>query len=72
MIQNFIAELQRRKVLRVATGYVVAAWIILQVAVAVAAHAGALIDYTSECVDWMVAARQHVEAGATDLAVAAR
>ena len=35
MIQNFIAELQRRKVLRVATGYVVAAWIILQVAVAV-------------------------------------
>jgi TolB-like protein/Tfp pilus assembly protein PilF len=32
---RFLAELQRRKVLRVATGYVVAAWIILQVAVAV-------------------------------------
>jgi TolB-like protein/tetratricopeptide (TPR) repeat protein len=31
-MQKFLSELQRRKVLRVATGYVVAGWVILQVA----------------------------------------
>ena len=31
-MQRFISELQRRKVLRIASGYVVAGWIILQVA----------------------------------------
>ena len=31
-MQKFLSELQRRKVLRVASGYVVAAWVILQVA----------------------------------------
>lgn len=34
MIQHFIAELQRRKVLRVAATYLVGAWVVLQVAVA--------------------------------------
>jgi len=33
-MQRFFSELQRRKVLRIASGYVVAGWIILQVAVA--------------------------------------
>ena len=33
-LQHFVSELQRRKVARVAAGYIVAAWIILQVAVA--------------------------------------
>lgn len=32
-IQRFIVELQRRKVLRVASGYAIGAWIVLQVAV---------------------------------------
>jgi hypothetical protein len=32
MMQKFVSELQRRKVLRIASGYVVAGWIILQVA----------------------------------------
>ena len=31
-MQKFLSELQRRKVLRVASGYVVAGWAILQVA----------------------------------------
>ena len=31
---RFVSELQRRKVIRVAAGYVVGAWIVLQVAVA--------------------------------------
>lgn len=31
-MQQFLSELQRRKALRVATGYVVAGWLILQVA----------------------------------------
>jgi predicted ATPase/DNA-binding winged helix-turn-helix (wHTH) protein len=44
----------------------------LQVAIGLAAYAGALIDYATECVDWLVPLRQHVEDGAVDPAVAAR
>ena len=36
-MQRFISELQRRKVLRIASGYVVAGWIILQVALSLQA-----------------------------------
>jgi TolB-like protein len=36
-MQKFLSELQRRKVLRVASGYVVAGWIILQVALSLQA-----------------------------------
>jgi TolB-like protein len=36
-MQRFLSELQRRKVLRVASGYVVAGWIILQVALSLQA-----------------------------------
>ncbi len=36
-MQNFLSELQRRKVLRVASGYVVAGWVILQVALSLQA-----------------------------------
>jgi TolB-like protein len=36
-MQKFLSELQRRKVLRVATGYVVASWVILQVALSLQA-----------------------------------
>ena len=36
-MQNFLSELQRRKVLRVASGYVVAGWIMLQVALSLQA-----------------------------------
>ena len=44
----------------------------VQVAIALAAHSGSLIDYASECVDWMVPLRQRVDEGAVDPAVAAR
>ena len=43
-----------------------------QVAIALAAHAGSLIDYAVECADWLLPLRQHVEDGAVDPAVAAR
>jgi hypothetical protein len=43
-----------------------------QVALALAAHAGSLIDYTSECLDWMAATRASAESDAADTAVAAR
>lgn len=36
-MQKFLSELQRRKVLRVATGYVIAGWVILQVALSLQA-----------------------------------
>ena len=36
-MQKFLSELQRRKVLRMASGYVVAGWIILQVALSLQA-----------------------------------
>jgi len=36
-MQKFLSELQRRKVLRVASGYVVAGWVILQVALSLQA-----------------------------------
>jgi predicted ATPase/DNA-binding winged helix-turn-helix (wHTH) protein len=44
----------------------------LQVAIGLAAHAGALIDYATECVDWLLPLRQHVEDGAVDRPVVAR
>ncbi len=44
----------------------------LNVAVAIAAHAGSLIDYTVECVDWLLPMLQHVEGGTVEPAVAAR
>ncbi len=42
------------------------------IAIGLAAHAGSLIDYAIECVDWLVSLRQHVENGAADPALAAR
>ncbi len=39
---------------------------------ALAAHAGALVDYASECVDWLLPLQPHVEGGAVERAVAAR
>jgi predicted ATPase/DNA-binding winged helix-turn-helix (wHTH) protein len=44
----------------------------LQVVIALAAYAGAVIDYAVECGDWLLPLRQHVEDGAVDPAVAAR
>jgi predicted ATPase/DNA-binding winged helix-turn-helix (wHTH) protein len=44
----------------------------LQVAIGLAAHAGAVIDYAVECIDWLLPLRQHVEDGAVDPAVTAR
>jgi len=43
-----------------------------QVAVALAAHAGALIDYAIECADWLLPLEQHVEDAAVSPAIAAR
>jgi tetratricopeptide (TPR) repeat protein len=43
-----------------------------KVAVALAAHAGSLIDYAAECRDWLMPLQQQVEDGAVDSAVAAR
>ena len=43
-----------------------------RIAIALATHAAALIDYAVECVDWFVPLQQQVEAGAADLAVSAR
>jgi predicted ATPase/DNA-binding winged helix-turn-helix (wHTH) protein len=43
-----------------------------RMAVALAAHAGALIDYAIECRDWLVPLRQSVEDGPVDAAVEAR
>jgi hypothetical protein len=34
-----------------------------QVAIALAAHAGSLIDYAAECADWVTSLRQRVEDG---------
>jgi predicted ATPase/DNA-binding winged helix-turn-helix (wHTH) protein len=43
-----------------------------QVAVALAACAGSLIDYAVECVEWLPLLKQYVESGVVDTAVAAR
>ena len=43
-----------------------------EVAVALAAHAGALIDYAPACRDWLLAQRDAVEAGLASPALAAR
>ena len=42
------------------------------VAIALAAHAGSLIDYAAECADWLLPHQRSVEQGAVDTAVAAR
>ena len=44
----------------------------VQVAIALAAHAGALIDYAIECADWLLPLRTHVEDGAASPALTAR
>jgi predicted ATPase len=44
----------------------------MQVAIALAAHAGALIDYAIECADWLLPLRPHVEDGAASPALTAR
>ena len=44
----------------------------LKVAIALAAHAGSLIDYAAECADWLLPLRPRVEEGGIDPAVAAR
>jgi predicted ATPase/class 3 adenylate cyclase len=44
----------------------------LQVAIALAAHAGSLIDYAVECADWLVPLQRQVEDGAVGPALAAR
>jgi predicted ATPase len=43
-----------------------------ELATALAVHAGSLIDYASECVDWILSARESVEGGAVGDALAAR
>ncbi len=43
-----------------------------QIAIALAAHAGSLIDYAAECADWLLPHRHEVEAGIVDEAVTAR
>jgi predicted ATPase len=43
-----------------------------KVAIALAAHAGSLIDYAAECADWLLPHRSAVEQGAVDAAVTAR
>ena len=42
------------------------------VAIAIAAHAGSLIDYAIECADWLPPLKEHVEDGATSPALTAR
>jgi predicted ATPase/class 3 adenylate cyclase len=44
----------------------------LKVAIALAAHAGSLIDYTPECANWLEPHRRRVEEGAVATIVAAR
>lgn len=44
----------------------------VRVAIAIAAHSGSVVDYASECIDWIVAVRGHVEAGMADAADTAR
>jgi predicted ATPase/DNA-binding winged helix-turn-helix (wHTH) protein len=44
----------------------------LQVSIALAAHAGALIDYGFECAEWLMPLQRHVETGAVEPALAAR
>jgi predicted ATPase/DNA-binding winged helix-turn-helix (wHTH) protein len=43
-----------------------------QIAIALAAHAGSLIDYAVECAAWLMPHREQVEAGAVDLETTAR
>ena len=43
-----------------------------QVALGLAAHAGALIDYAIECGDWLIPLKEYVERGAVEPALAAR
>jgi tetratricopeptide (TPR) repeat protein len=42
------------------------------VAIALAAHAGSMIDYAAECADWLLPHRRAVEQGTVDAAVTAR
>jgi predicted ATPase/DNA-binding winged helix-turn-helix (wHTH) protein len=44
----------------------------LELAIALAAHAGALIDYGFEAAEWLMSLQPHVESGAASPAVAAR
>ncbi len=44
----------------------------LRVAIALAAHAGSLIDYGVECADWLMPLQPHVEAGVVGPDLAAR
>jgi predicted ATPase len=44
----------------------------VQVAIALAAHAGAFIDYAIECADWLLPLRTHVEEEAASPALTAR
>jgi predicted ATPase/DNA-binding winged helix-turn-helix (wHTH) protein len=44
----------------------------LQVAVELAAHAGSLIDYAVECIDWLLPLERQLEAGAVTPAATAR
>ncbi len=43
-----------------------------EIAIAIAAHAGALIDYAADCVDWLLPLQQQVEAGVAAPPLAAR
>ena len=43
-----------------------------EVAIALAGHAGSLIDYAPECIDWLIALQPAVEGGAAAPAVTAR
>ncbi len=43
-----------------------------KIAIALAAHAGSLIDYAAECAEWLLPLRPRVEGGGIDPAVAAR
>ena len=42
------------------------------IAIALAAHAGSVIDYAAECADWLLPHQRSIEQGAVDTAVAAR
>jgi len=44
----------------------------VEIAAAIAAHCGSLIDYAFECGDWLLASRPYVESGAAGAALSAR
>jgi predicted ATPase/DNA-binding winged helix-turn-helix (wHTH) protein len=58
--------------LRAAYGWATGADGDAAIAIALAAHAGSLIDYAVECSEWLLPLRQKVEDGAADAAVTAR